>query len=65
MDIWAASVLHPIHLLANIRSCITAADYGKNLIFVPLYYENAYLTEGKSVHDQNLWLRSSVAVSMK
>lgn len=65
MDARAASVLHPIHCLANICSCNTAVDYGKNLIFVPLYYENAHLTEGKSVHNQNLWLRTSVAVSIK
>lgn len=47
MNIWAASVLRPIHLLANECSCITAVDYGKNLIFVPLYYKNAYLMGGK------------------
>lgn len=65
MDTQAASVLHPIHHLANVRSCNTAVDYGKNMIFVSLYYENAYLTEGKSVQNQNLWLRTSVAVSIK
>jgi len=46
MNIWAASAVHPIHLLVNVCHCTTVADSGKNLIFVPLYYEKAFLTEG-------------------